>query len=135
MSLRIDCFLNSCENLIDFLGWISSFEQQKETFEEWKSIRGPYDAFVEDFTGLCKDMFETPEYKMYADRQALCFLKELYELADAHWYQMQEVIKVEEEDLFRDPEWIKIRDLAKRTIDALEPFVEEERKKDPSHER
>jgi len=116
-------FLNSCEQINHkFLTWLSDFKEQSQ-------IEISYNSYVEAFYEFCNDLFETEEYKMYANKPPMQSLSQLYALTREHWYKMAEQEQVTKQLFFNDLKWIEIRDLAKQTKELLEKFITVERKR------
>ncbi len=134
--MRIDCFLNTCENIEEFeVRWFSDFSVQKATFSKWKGqVSASCNNAMESFLDSCKGLFDTAEYQLYQDHRPLCLLKQLYDLIEKNWYE-QDSLETEEEKLLKNSKWIEVRDFAIQTKGALRAFIDEERKKDPSYER
>jgi len=127
-------FLNACEQISDFfLKWLSDFESQKKGFIS-KRMEGSYDSHVEAFAEYCSDLFETDEYKKYGAQQSMQLLKELYILTNDHWYEMAEKEEPTGKQLFNDPKWIEIKELAKRTKELLDTFIKIERERIQNYE-
>ncbi len=132
--MRIDCFLNTCENIEEFeVGWFSDFSVQKATFSKWEGRFGAAcDIAIEGCLDSCRGLFETAEYPLYQNHRSMHLLRQFCELIEKRWY---EPLEAEEEQLLKSFKWTEIRDFAIQTKGALRAFIDEERKKDPSYER
>lgn len=131
MSLQIECFLNLCTSLIDSsLGWLSSPEQQRNSWSSEKSFPD-FDIIMESFAIGVKDIFSTDEYKHFANEPVFLLLNRLYSKVNEYYYTTENIMKsMHKEVLLSDPKWNEIQKMAKETVEALNAFIKRNKDKD-----
>lgn len=92
--MQIEFFLNRCQDIIkESLLWLSNPELQRETWFRINPPTSTFDEVVEGFMADVEDLFETKEYKYFANKPACILLKELHQKVETYDFDMDSVVK------------------------------------------
>lgn len=124
MRFQIECFANSCEDLIfKYLPFLSDRDfQRKEWFEkkhpQWSCV-----YFVESFLSDLKHLFTTAEYKYYEMWDAMILLRELNLQVWTYYTTIETACRLDNCSLLEDAKWVEIQELAYKAEIELKKFI------------
>ncbi|HEY5260162.1 MAG TPA: hypothetical protein VIJ46_05880 [Rhabdochlamydiaceae bacterium] len=108
---NLESFLNYCNSLRNvYIRWIADPDASNNPMLEFT---------LGQFIRVCGDFLEMESFKAHAERPACKLLQELYEKI----IEFDEISYID----FKDPRWITIQDLARKTEKALTTLIEEQR--------
>lgn len=108
---HLETFLNYCNSLRDvYIKWIADPDAPNNQMLE---------LILDQFITLCGDFLEMESFKARAEYPACKLLQELYKKI----IDFDEIFYMD----FKDPRWIAIQDLARKTEKALTTLIEEQR--------